>query len=331
MTAKNKTEIKPIYVIAGKDEFLVAEKTAGLVGELLKPDETQLCLWRADADKVTAVEVFDELRTLPFLAQRRVVVLAGADDFVSDNRDILEKYFESPAASGVLILTVGSWASNTRLAKALPKVGQLIEVGELKSRELVGYICDYTREGHNKNLSYNAAQMLIELSGDEPGILRNEIDKLAAYVAAAKNITEKEIAELVGRNRVFGAFEVIDSMMAADTGTAIEKLRMMFDADKDAEYTVLGAFAWHFRRMFSAAAMLQKGDSPDGVARKLRIWDQREFFTVLKKTGLKRIGDCLRQLAEFDYQIKTGRATAQTAIESMVVQFSHEDTKTQRK
>jgi DNA polymerase-3 subunit delta len=325
---KNKIDTKPnrpggqVYVIAGKDEFLVAEKTAGLVGELLKPDEMQLCLWRADADKVTAVDVFDELRTLPFLAERRVVVLAGADDFVSDNRELLEKYFESPAASGVLILTVGGWASNTRLAKALPKVGQLIEVGELKSRELVGYICDYAREQHNKNLSYNAAQMLIELSGDEPGILRNEIDKLAAYVAAAKNITEKEIAELVGRNRVFGAFEVIDSMMAADTGTAIEKLRMMFDADKDAEYTVLGAFAWHFRRMFSAAAMLQKGDSPDGVARKLRIWNQSEFFGVLKKIGLKRIGDCLRQLAEFDYQIKTGRATAQTAIESMIVQFA---------
>jgi len=121
---------------------------------------------------------------------------------------------------------------------------------------------------------------------------------------------------------VFGAFEVIDSMMAGDIGRAIEQLRRMFQADKEAEYTVVGAFAWQFRRMFSAAALVQKGEKPDAIARKLRIWNQQEFFSIIKKTGLKRIGDLLRQLAEIDYGIKTGRATAQTAIESMIVQFA---------
>jgi DNA polymerase-3 subunit delta len=319
---KKKSPVKSgIYVFAGKDEFLVAEQVAALVNELLTPDQMQMCLWRADADKVTAIEVFDELRTLPFLAEKRVVVLAGADDFVSNNRELLEKYFENPASSGVLILSVSSWPSNTRLAKMLPNSGKLIEVGEMKAKELASYIIDYASD-QGKNLSYNAAQMLIEFAGEEPGILRNEIDKLAAYVNSAKNITEKHISEVVGRNRAYDAFEVIDSMMAANTSKALEQLRVMFDSDKDTEYTILGAFAWHFRRMFTGAALLQKGERPDMIARKLRIWNQQEFFGLIKKTGLKRIGDCLRQLAEFDYQIKTGKATAQTAIESMIVQFA---------
>ncbi|OQA02720.1 MAG: DNA polymerase III subunit delta [Planctomycetes bacterium ADurb.Bin401] len=111
-------------------------------------------------------------------------------------------------------------------------------------------------------------------------------------------------------------------MMAANAGKALEQLRSMFESDKNAEYTIVGAFAWHFRRMFNAAALLAKGERPDMVARKLRIWNQQEFFGIIKKTGLKKIGDCLRQLAEFDYQIKTGKATAQTAIESMIIQFA---------
>lgn len=316
-----KKQTRPIYVIAGKDEFLVAEEVTALVNQLLTPEQMQMCLWKADADKVSAVEVFDDLRTLPFLAERRVVVLGGADDFVSNNRELLEKYFESPAASGVLIFSVSKWPSNTRLAKALPKVGQLIEVGELKSRELVSYITDYAKQQHSKNLSYNAGQMLVEFAGNEPGILRCEIDKLAAYTASANAITEKDIGELVGHSRVFGAFEVIDSMTAGDTGRALEKLRMMFGADKTAEYTVVGAFAWHFRRMFTAYTML-KDSRPDEVARKLRVWNQKQFFDVIRKMTLKRIGDCLRQLAEIDYQIKTGRATAQTAIESMIVELA---------
>jgi len=311
-----------IYIVAGKDEFLAAEKVTALVNQLLTPEQMQMCLWRADADKITAAEVFDELRTLPFLAEKRVVVIAGADDFVSDNRELLEKYFENPAPKGVLILSVSSWPSNTRLAKILPKTGgELIEVTQMKSRELASYITDYANQ-LGKTLSYNAAQMLIEFAGEEPGILRNEIDKLAAYINSAKNITEKHISEIVGRNRAFDAFEVIDSMMAANAGKALEQIRKMFATDKDIEYTIVGAFAWHFRRMFSAAALLAKGERPDMIAKKLRIWNQQEFFGILKKTGLKKIGDCLRQLAQFDYEIKTGKASAQTAIESMIVEFA---------
>jgi DNA polymerase-3 subunit delta len=152
--------------------------------------------------------------------------------------------------------------------------------------------------------------------------LCSEIDKLAAYTDSAKTITEKDIAAVVGKNRVFDVFEVIDAMTAGNLAGAIEKLRLMFSSDKDAEYTVIGAFAWHFRRMFSASAMLKNGSSQDETARKLRIWNSGVFFGALKKMPIEKIGRCLRHLAEIDYQMKTGRATAQTAIETMVIQLA---------
>jgi DNA polymerase-3 subunit delta len=322
MSSVKKQEVKPICVIAGKDRFLVEQQIAGLVRQLLEPQEVQMCLWRAEADKVSAAEVFDDLRTLPFLAKRRVVVLTDADDFVSNNRQLLERYFESPATTGVFILAVSTWSSNTRLAKLLPKVGQLIEVSQMKSRTLAAYVSDYAKQQYGKTLSLNSAYLLIELAGDEPGTLCSEVDKLAAYTNAAKMITEKDIAVLVGHNRVFSAFEVIDSVTEGKTAEAIEKLRMMFQSDGNAEYTVVGAFAWHFRRMFSASAMLQKGLSQEIVSKKLRIWNGDEFFGTLKNITLERVGDCLKQLTEIDCDIKTGRATAQTAIETMIVSLA---------
>ncbi|MHB0947378.1 MAG: DNA polymerase III subunit delta [Sedimentisphaerales bacterium] len=322
-SADKKTDgIKPIYVVAGKDEFLACGQLNALVESLLEPEQMQMCLLQTEADKITAAEVFDELRTLPFLAKRRVVVLNDADKFISENRELLEKYFEKPASTGVLVLDVRSWKSNTRLAKSLPATGKLIEVVELKSKALVSYVCDYARDRHGKTLPANAAYMLIEFAGEEPGILCSEIDKLAAYTDSAKTITEKDIAAVVGKNRVFDVFEVIDAMTAGNLAGAIEKLRLMFSSDKDAEYTVIGAFAWHFRRMFSASAMLKNGSSQDETARKLRIWNSGVFFSALKKMPIEKIGRCLRHLAEIDYQMKTGRATAQTPIETMVIQLA---------
>jgi DNA polymerase-3 subunit delta len=314
-----------IYVIAGKDEFLVSGRLHSLIGSLLEPEQMQMSLLQVDGDKITAVEVFDELRTLPFLAERRVVVLNDADKFVSENRETLEKYFESPASKGVLVLVVKSWPGNTRLAKMLPKNGKLIAVAELNTKALVPYVINYAAERHNKNLSYNAGCMLVEFAGDESGVLCSEVDKLAAYTDKAKAITEKDIAAIVGRNRVFDVFEVIDAMTAGNLAGAIEKLRLMFGSNKDADYTVVGAFAWHFRRMFSAWAMLKDGQSQGAVASKLRIWNNSGFFAALRKMPLEKIGGCLRRLAEIDYEIKTGRATARVAIESMILQLAEKD------
>jgi DNA polymerase-3 subunit delta len=369
MTSKNKTGIKPIYVIAGKDGFLVKNECERLLDELIEPEQRTTGLWRVEGRDTPITNVLDELRTLPFLGERRVAVIEnadktilkkqaeeegdtstpsiplrtgplsageseepkeGADETALANRAILERYFDKPSTSGVLVLTVSSWPSNTKLAKKLANVGRLVEVGQLRSSSLVSYIQNYGRETHNKNLSYNAAQMLIEFIGEEPGMLCSEIDKLAAYVngstgspqVTAKMITEKDIEAACGHNRIFGVFEVIDSMTAGNTGKALEKFRLMFQSDKKAEYTVLGAFAWHFRRMFSAAAMLKDGQGAETIARKLRIWNSDGFFGTLRKMPLERIGDCLRRLAEIDYDVKTGRATAETAIEIMIVNLS---------
>ena len=84
-----------------------------------------MSLFQPECDKVELTEVLDELRTLPFLAEKRVVVLKNADKFVSEHRAALEKYFDEPSPTGVLVLTVDTWMKSTKLAKKLKKVYQL--------------------------------------------------------------------------------------------------------------------------------------------------------------------------------------------------------------
>ncbi len=125
---KNSQAAKPVYVICGKDKYLVSGQCESLVDKLLSPQERTMALYQPEADKAQITDVLDELRTLPFLAKRRVVVIKDADKFISENRESLEKYFEDPCKTGVLILVVATWNKSTRLAKKLPLVGKLIGV-----------------------------------------------------------------------------------------------------------------------------------------------------------------------------------------------------------
>lgn len=317
---KTKSDVKPIYVINGKDEFLVDGEYVKLLDKLIEPEQRQMGLWQIDADKADVVEVLDELRTLPFLAEHRVVTIKNADDFVSENRELLEKYFDKPCPSGVLVMTVSSWRSNTKLAKKLLKVGQLISVGEIKPWHMAAFISKYARETHNKMLTAATANLLVEFVGDEPGRLCSEVDKLAVYVDQAATVSAKDVESLIGQNRMFNAFSVIDAMTAGDIGAATVRLRKMFEADRNAAFTVVGAFAYHFRKMFNAKVLLGKGIRQEQVARQLGIWYNKDaFFGQLRKMTLEKTGRILQELGQIDYSIKTGRATAEGAMEQLVL------------
>jgi len=312
-----------IYVFAGKNDSLVNAQCQEFLQQLIEPSQRATGLFVANAGEVSVADVLDELRTVPFLTPKRVVVVKNADEFVSQNRPLLEKYFDNPCRTGQLILTVRTWDARTKLAKKLPEVGKLIEVKQPASWQLPGRLSKYAGDAHDKRLDKDAAELLIELTGDDLPRLYSEIDKLAVFADAEKVITAKHVESLIGYNRIYGAFEVIDAMVAGKTAEAIARLRNMFAEDKNAEYTVVGAFAFHFRRMYHATVLLEKGTSTSEVAKRLRIWANIEgFFEQVRKITLPQLSRILSQLGTIDYAIKTGQTKAQVAIEQLVLDMA---------
>jgi len=321
LSSKNKVE-PLIYIIAGKEHSLVSTECDRLLERLVEPEQRSVGLFIADAEQTAVAEIMNELRTLPFLVEKRVVVVRDADEFISKNRQILESYFDNPCPTGVLVLTVASWPAGTKLAKMLPRIGKLISLEQAKPWQLPDRLIRYASDAHGKILAQDAAELLVELVGDELGRLYSEVDKLALFAESQMSITLQHVEQLIGQNRIFGAFAVIDACLAGDSAQAIDRLRKMFAEDKSAQFTVVGAFAFHFRRLFNAKVLLDKGAAPAEVAAKLRVWSNKEsFFAQLRRMSLQQIGDTIGALAQIDYAIKTGRTKAQVAMEKLVLEL----------
>jgi len=324
MSRTHNTKMTPlVYVIAGKDPSLVNDACAKLLDSLIDPADRPLGLFALDAaDIITAADVFDELRTLPFLTKKRVVLIKKADKFVSKNRQLLEKYFDNPSPTGTLIVTVTNWDGRTTLAKKLPSLGKLINVEQPKRNQFPSRLTAYARDAHHKKLDYNAANLLIELAGNNLPQLYSEIDKLALFADEQSLITTSHIESLIGHNRLFNAFAVIDSLIVGDIANAVTRLRTMFAQDRSAEYTFIGAFAYHFRRMFNAKILLQKGSNTGEISKRLQIWTNKEsFFKILRLVSFAQLADVLQRLAVMDYQIKTGRTNPRVAAEQFLFQL----------
>jgi DNA polymerase-3 subunit delta len=312
-----------IYIIFGKEDGLVALELENLINKLLTTEEKLTALLSFDGSKATISDVLDELRTLPFLAQKRVVVIKNADKFISDNRQVLEDYFDSPSPTGVLVLTVESWRADTKLAKKLANVGSLLTVKSPTQAELPMRVIRYAQDAYRKKIDRHAADLIVELTGNNLAGLYSQVDKLALFAEGKNEITISDVEQLIGRNRLFNAFEVIDSCLAGNVDKAVSRLRDMLDKDKDAEYTVIGAFAFHFRRLFNARVLFDKGTSAQQVARQLGLWHNVDgFLAQAKRLSLEKVGGFLEELAELDYAVKTGRSKVDEAMENLVLRLT---------
>ncbi len=313
---------KPIYVIAGKDMALVGRACDELLEDLISPSQRQMALLSLDGKEAQLAQVLDELRTLPFLCDRRIVLVKNAEDFISKNRPALERYFDKPCHSSILIFTVGSFAANTKLAKKLKTAGKLIAVQPPKPYMLGKMAVAYANKKCGKSLDQKSADFLVELVGDNLSGIYNEIDKLAIYTDDKNTISFDDIKQLTASGRGFSVFEVLDSIGSKDKTVAISRLRSMLALDRSSQFTAIGAFAMHLRKMFNAKVMLNAGQNQMQVAAKARIWSaKQQFFDNLEKLSLQAIACYIAAIAETDYMIKTGQATPSAALEQFVMRL----------
>ncbi len=221
LRSAGKSGVKPIYAVSGDDAYLRDESLKLIAREALGPDADDFAVSRLSGDSATLPDVLDELRTLPFLARCRVVIVDGADPFVTAHRKELEAYAEKPAKSGVLILSVKAWPGNTKLAKLVEKVGLAIDAKAPDERDLPGWLVQLAKDQSKAKLEPEAARLLVELVGPEVGLLAAEVEKLAVYVGEKAVIRRDDVARMVGAGRVEKIFGIID---AATTGHAGEAL-----------------------------------------------------------------------------------------------------------
>lgn len=333
--------IPAIFVVFGKHRQAVAEQIEAITDRVLGSSDRQVSLTVFDGDRAELADVLDALRTLPFLSERRLIIVRDADDFIRTYRSNLEAYLDSPSSTGVLLLVPESFPGTTRLAKKAKKMGQVLSCEPVKTRDLPAYITRFAKQTHGLSLTPEAATLLIELAGDESGMLCREIDKLAAYLAVPGqkqrpvgpphterrpigqcHIGVEDVQELVGKNRQYNVFDVIGAMTQGFVGKALTLLEQMLSQDRDAQYKAVGAFAWHFRRLYKGRLMLEKTIPEREIVRELRIWSQPEaFLRQLKLLRIESIADCLRTLMHIDLVSKTGSGTVRAGLEKLIIEF----------
>jgi|CXWL01.1.fsa_nt_gi DNA polymerase-3 subunit delta len=312
----------PVYAIFGEDDFLRRQALDRIVTRAIGPERDGMAYVEFDGDSADLAQVLDEVRTASLLAPLRVVCIREADGFITDHRDALERYAQSPAPTGVLILVCRSWQKTWRLYKKVDALGGNIECATPKARDLPDWVTKRARDTYECSIDPAAARRLVELVGDQLGILDMELAKLSTHVAPQKSIASEHVEELVGASRIEKVFAITDAVARRDAARALALWDQVIATDRQAPYRAVAGLAYGLRRLAEAKRLLEQGLPVWQVAKQVNPWAQPEAVAKqLERFSLPQWRAYLVKLLAIDVGAKTGLGTVQSSVEKLVVEM----------
>lgn len=210
------------YLMVGTDElkreFLVnrlTERVAKL-GDIDFNKESFLGS-AADADEVIAA-----CNMLPFMSEKRLVVVKDLDKANKALTEALVAYLADPNETTVLACTATKLAKNTRIYKAFAKVDKKAVVScEPKSkRDLPAQVRNFALS-HKVTITPQAAQLLVDMVGESTVHLDTEIKKMAAALGAGAEITVQHVEQYVTRTVEVKPWEFVDALADRNAAQAM--------------------------------------------------------------------------------------------------------------
>lgn len=338
----------PVYVVYGKDEFLRARRLQSLLLELSGDDGDATAVASFDGGAASLIDILDDVRTPSMFSPLRVVCVRDADllfarDGGDDDaaqaapakgakargsafrtlsaRELMEKYIEHPCDTGVLVLECKTWPKNTRLFKIVDKVGQNIDCEPPKDGQFEAWVGRHAREEFGCSFAVGAAARLVELVGDNSGLLHMEMSKLATYILPRTEIRTADVEAIVGESRIEIVFKLMDAITVGKPEAALRMWHQVLAGGRSAEFMAVGGLRFAFERLYNSKRMHSQGASAYDIKSALRIWDPENMLPKqLSRFSLAEAGALLRQLLRIDVNSKSGLGTVENAVEKLIVE-----------
>lgn len=333
-----------ICPIFGTDRFL-KKLAIGKLSQAFADRSEDFTPSTHDGNQATWPDIKDELFTRSLFGGDgpNFVIVDDAEPFIKSNRQRLEDLAKQDF-TGLLVIVVDTWASNTRLFKAAAKQGLQIKCapplkGKSKSidqKRVQQWLIERAKEIHQYTLPANGAQTIIDLTDCNFGRMDQELQKIALYADSKGKVTNDVIKQAVGGWRAETMWEALDAAVDGDAGQALALLDRLL---RGGEYplALFGQMAWSLRRYGQATEIvyqqIRAGKKPrigDAVREAgFNAWggelDAAE--TRLKKMGSARTGKLLDWLLEADMALKRSHShqdRGRLVLETLLVRLADE-------
>lgn len=165
----------------------------------------ELALERLDGEEVDLARLTEALTSLPFLADRKMVVLRTPSKNKQFSEQVEQLFDQIPETTDV-ILVEPKLDKRLSYYKFLKKKTDFRDFPELDLSGLTRWLCDSAKR-QNGNLGFADARYLVERIGTNQQVLANELEKLLIYDPKISRQTIDLLTEPTPQSTIFQLLE----------------------------------------------------------------------------------------------------------------------------
>jgi DNA polymerase-3 subunit delta len=318
-----------IFILYGNDEFAIARKLKDFESDFSDPTTAGMNTARFEARGISDEEFNNALNAMPFLASKRLVILANPSSKYNNvgSRKKFEEYISRAPDTVRLVMYemiepkevekhwLIKWAGkNTSAVKTqafmLPK-----------QRDMPGWIINEAKK-QDGQIEPPAAAKLAEMVGVDTRQAGMELAKLLAYVNWARPVRDSDVEAVCIVTSQQSVFDFVDALSQGN-GKIAQKLLHRLLENEDA-FSLWGMVVRQFRLLIQAREILDGRGNKEDVARALGVHP----FVAEKTTGqanhfsMEALENIYHRLLNIDERVKTSQITLDLALDTLIVELA---------
>ena len=309
-----------VYLLYGTVDYLI-NKTIDKIINDNKIDEFNVNKY--DLTNSLLTDIINDASSMSLFSDKKIIIVNNAYIFtgankkcIEQNTEELENYLNNINDNTILIFTTNNEKLDERkkITKLVKKNGIVKDFNSIDNISLVKNLFeDYSIS--NDNVKY-----LISRVGEDSSLLASEIEKIKIYKNDDKTITHDDITNLTTKSLEVNNFKLIDAIINKNKAEAFSLYQDRIKLNEE-PIAIIISLANQIRIMYQVKQLYLDGYTENNIASILKIHPYRVKLASqnARKYDSDILLNYLKQLADLDINIKTGKVDKTLGLELFII------------
>ena len=316
---KNKT-FKRVYLLYGEEAYLKKLYKEKLKDALLAPEDT-MNLNIYEGKGIDVREVISQADTMPFFADRRLLLIEGSGMFKSASPEMAE-YIPKIPEETCIVFVEDEVDKRGKLYKAVKKVGRAVELGRQDEKTLMNWVLTILRR-EKRQITSATMELFLSKTGNDMELIGNELEKLLCYTLGQEIIAAEDVEAVCANRTENRIFEMINAIAQKQQKKALD---LYYDllALKEPPMRILYLITRQFNLLMQVKELKGQGFDQAGIASRLglQIFIIRNYLRQAERFTQEQLREAVQECVETEEAVKTGRMGDSMSVELLIVKYS---------
>ncbi|MFR8463934.1 MAG: DNA polymerase III subunit delta [Lachnospira eligens] len=314
-----KGEFKSVYLLYGEEEYLKKQYRDRLKNAIAGDDTMNYSYY--DSDNASVKDIIDVCETLPFFAQKRLVIMENTG-FLKSSNDELADYIKHIPDYLVVVMVEKDVDKRNKVYKAVDSVGYICEMKPQTTATLEKWIAGLLAKD-NLKISREACDLILDKTGAGMDYIRQETEKLVSYCQGRDVVTVEDVEKVCATQTTSHIFDMISAIANKKQQQALDLYYDLLEL-KEPPMRILYLIVRQFNGILQVKDLMSRWISGKEIASKIGAapFVVGKYQAQAKYFEMNTLLDALNECAKTEEAVKQGRLNDRLGVELIIIKYS---------